>query len=70
MGELSWNTLKQMVYERAHGCCEYCQTCEAHSGQTMQVDHNRDREEPRGFPPPTPPGIRVRTMAVRCGYMR
>ena len=31
---------------------------------------NRDREAPRGFPPPTPPGIRVRTMAVRCGQMR
>ena len=28
---------------------------------------NRDREAPHGFPPPTPPGIRVRTMAVRCG---
>jgi len=28
---------------------------------------NRDREAPRSFPPPTPPGIRVRTMAVRCG---
>ena len=39
MGELSWNALKQIVYERAHGCCEYCQTCEANSGQTMQVDH-------------------------------
>ena len=39
MGELSWNALKQMVYERANGCCEYCQTCEVNSGQTMQVDH-------------------------------
>jgi hypothetical protein len=39
MGELSWNALKQIVYERASGCCEYCQTCEANSGQTMQVDH-------------------------------
>lgn len=44
MGELSWNALKQIVYERAHGCCEYCQTCEANSGQTMQVDHI----DPRG----------------------
>jgi 5-methylcytosine-specific restriction endonuclease McrA len=39
MGELSWNVLKQFVYERAGGCCEYCQTCEVNSGQTMQVDH-------------------------------
>lgn len=39
MGELSWNALKQLVYERARGCCEYCQTCETNSGQTMQVDH-------------------------------
>jgi 5-methylcytosine-specific restriction endonuclease McrA len=44
MGELSWNALKQIVYERANGCCEYCQTCEANSGQTMQVDHI----DPRG----------------------
>ena len=26
---------------------------------------NRDRGKPRDFPPPTPPGIRVRTTAVR-----
>src|SRR6056297_3608114 len=26
---------------------------------------NRDRGSPRGLPPPTPPGIRVRTTAVR-----
>jgi 5-methylcytosine-specific restriction endonuclease McrA len=39
MGEWSWNALKQFVYERANGCCEYCQTCETNSGQTMQVDH-------------------------------
>lgn len=39
MGELSWNALKQRVYERAGGCCEYCQTSEENSGQTMQVDH-------------------------------
>jgi hypothetical protein len=32
MGELSWNALKQIVYERANGCCEYCQTCETNSG--------------------------------------
>ena len=39
MGDEGWNTLKQLVYERASGCCEYCQTCEANSGQIMQVDH-------------------------------
>jgi len=35
----TWKTLQQQVYERANGCCEYCQTCEVNIGQTMQVDH-------------------------------
>lgn len=35
----SWNALKRLVYDRAKGCCEYCQTAEENSGQTMQVDH-------------------------------
>ena len=39
MGELSWDALKQFVYEHASGCCECCQTCEENIGQTMQVDH-------------------------------
>ncbi|MAS36915.1 MAG: HNH endonuclease [Anaerolineaceae bacterium] len=39
MNELSWNTLRRLVYERANGCCEYCLTSEANSGQTMHVDH-------------------------------
>lgn len=39
MSEYSWNTLKRLVYERAGGCCEYCQTCEANTGQTMHVEH-------------------------------
>ncbi|MBZ0302907.1 MAG: HNH endonuclease [Anaerolineae bacterium] len=39
MNEVSWNALRRQVYERAHGCCEYCQTCEANSGQTLHVDH-------------------------------
>lgn len=39
MNELSWNALKRRVHERAHHCCEYCQTSEDNSGQTMQVDH-------------------------------
>ena len=31
------------------------------------LQHRRDREVPHGFPPPTPPGIGVPTMAVRYG---
>jgi peptide/nickel transport system ATP-binding protein len=38
-----------------------------HSRVQMVFQDNRDREVPRGGPPPTPPGIRVRTMAVRWG---
>jgi hypothetical protein len=39
MNELSWAAIKRLVHERAAGCCEYCRTAEANSGQTMQVDH-------------------------------
>jgi len=39
MSELSWSAITQQVYERASGCCEYCQTAAENSGQTMQVDH-------------------------------
>lgn len=39
MNDLSWAATKQLVHERAHGCCEYCQTAEENIGQTMQVDH-------------------------------
>jgi hypothetical protein len=39
MTDLSWDDLRLQVYDRAHGCCEYCQTCEVNTGQTMQVDH-------------------------------
>jgi hypothetical protein len=39
MSSLSWEQTRQKVYERAGGCCEYCQTCEVNIGQTMQVDH-------------------------------
>jgi glycosyltransferase involved in cell wall biosynthesis len=31
------------------------------------IDRDRDRGTPRGATPPTPPGIRVRTTAVRSG---
>jgi hypothetical protein len=37
--ELSWNAIKRLVHERAHGCCEYCQTCEDNIGQAMHVEH-------------------------------
>lgn len=33
------NEQRQIVYDRAHGCCEYCKTCEVNTGQTMQIDH-------------------------------
>lgn len=39
MNDLSWNATKRLVYTRANGCCEYCQTCEANSGQAMHVEH-------------------------------
>jgi len=39
MSELSWNTVRKLVYERANGCCEYCQTCEENTGQAMHTEH-------------------------------
>lgn len=39
MSKLSWNATKKLVYERAKGCCEYCQTCEHNTGQPMHVEH-------------------------------
>jgi hypothetical protein len=27
------------VYDRANGCCEYCQTCEYNTGQPMHIEH-------------------------------
>jgi hypothetical protein len=39
MNDLTWNQMKRLVHERANGCCEYCQTSEENTGQTMQVDH-------------------------------
>ncbi|MBL1137809.1 MAG: HNH endonuclease [Chloroflexi bacterium] len=35
----SWRTTKQLVFERAKGCCEYCQTCEDNTGQPMHIEH-------------------------------
>ena len=39
MSELSWAETRRTVYNRAHGCCEYCRTCEANSGQILEVEH-------------------------------
>jgi hypothetical protein len=39
MADLSWNATRKLVYERAGGCCEYCQTCEANIGQAMHIEH-------------------------------
>ncbi len=39
MTDRSWNVTKKLVYERANGCCEYCQTCEANTGQAMHIEH-------------------------------
>lgn len=39
MSEGSWNSTKRLVYQRAGGCCEYCQTCEANVGQAMHIEH-------------------------------
>ena len=39
MADSGWELLRQQVYQRANGCCEYCQTSELNTGQTMQVDH-------------------------------
>ncbi|MBZ0301591.1 MAG: HNH endonuclease [Anaerolineae bacterium] len=39
MSEWSWSATRRLVHERAQGCCEYCQTCEANTGQVMHVEH-------------------------------
>lgn len=39
MAERSWQTTKEIVYTRAAGCCEYCQTSEINIGQAMHVEH-------------------------------
>ena len=35
----SWADIKRLVYKRADGCCEYCQTCEHNTGQPMHIEH-------------------------------
>lgn len=39
MAKLSWNATKRLVYQRAKGCCEYCQACEDNTGQPMHIEH-------------------------------
>ncbi|MAU00522.1 MAG: HNH endonuclease [Anaerolineaceae bacterium] len=39
MAKPSWQTIKQVVYERANGCCEYCSTAEINIGQTLHIEH-------------------------------
>jgi hypothetical protein len=39
MPELSWAETVRQVHERAHYCCEYCQTCQEVCGQSMHVEH-------------------------------
>ena len=39
MREQGWNAVKRLVYDRAQGYYEYCQTCEANLGQAMHVEH-------------------------------
>src|SRR5689334_3740062 len=39
MSKLSWAATVRFVHERAHHCCEYCQTCEAVTGQPMHIEH-------------------------------
>jgi len=39
MSNPSWQTIKKLVYERADGCGEYCQTCEINIGQAMHIEH-------------------------------
>jgi hypothetical protein len=39
MPSRSWQETKQVVRDRAKACCEYCQTSEANTGQTMHIEH-------------------------------
>lgn len=39
MPDPSWQTIREFVYSRARGCCEYCQTCEINIGQALHVEH-------------------------------
>lgn len=40
----SRQTIRNIIHERANGCCEYCQTCEVNIGQTLHVEHIQPSE--------------------------
>ncbi|MCP4416923.1 MAG: HNH endonuclease [Chloroflexi bacterium] len=39
MAKPSWNAIRKLVYDRAKGCCEYCQTSEINIGQALHIEH-------------------------------
>lgn len=39
MAELSWQTIKEMVRDRAENRCEYCGTAEINMGQALHIEH-------------------------------
>jgi hypothetical protein len=39
MAERSWSTTKKLVYDRAGGFCEYCQTYGLNIGQALHIEH-------------------------------
>jgi hypothetical protein len=39
MNELSRAATVRIVHQRAHFCCEYCQTCQQIMGQAMHIEH-------------------------------
>lgn len=41
MADLTWQTIKEMVRDRAKGRCEYCLTAEINMGQALHIEHIR-----------------------------
>ena len=39
MTQRSWEATRRLVFDRAQGYCEYCQTCEDNTGQPMHTEH-------------------------------
>ncbi len=39
MANQSWQATKELVYNRAGGCCEYCHTSSQNIGQALHVEH-------------------------------
>lgn len=42
--KLSKQVIRNIIHQRARGCCEYCQTCEVNIGQAMHVEHIKPGE--------------------------